>query len=214
MDLILTWLGGRAMRVRHGDVTAVLEADAAAAFDADLLTRALPAPPSAAGPATGGGAGRFVIEAPGEYEVRGVFIVGVPTPGPKSAPFNVAYALAFGDLVVGHLGHASGVPGDDEVADLGAIDVLVVPLGGEEPLDPSVAAEIVGELEPRVVVPIVVGADDAPLASFLGALGAGGVDPVDALRLTRAELGDDRRVVLLAQTPGSPAMPGTGDAAG
>jgi len=201
MELTITWHGGAAVRIRGPLGTVVCEPpdDAAVLAGADIATVAHPAPFLDESPAPGGSDGPYVVRGPGEYEIRGVFVVGVPTPGPDDAPFNTAYAMAFDQITVCHLGQAVAPPRDEDAADLGAIDVLILPLGGSRALQPTRAAEIVGELEPRIVAPIVVDAEGDVLGQFLSELGAGPLEAVAELRVQPGPASDDVQVVLLAE---------------
>lgn len=202
MELIITWHGGATVRTRGPFGTALSEPHGADGGAADIVTRALPAPVGGDSPHPGEASGPYVVHGPGEYEVRGVFIVGVPTPGPSDAAFNTAYAMTFDQVTVCHLGQATAAPRDEDAADLGGIDVLIMPLGGERALDPTKAAEIVGELAPRIVVPVVVGdAEGDVLARFLNRLGTAHGDPVAELRVQPGPMTDDVQVVLLDPQP-------------
>jgi len=201
MELTITWHGGATVQTRGPFGTLASELPGTAPATADIVTRALPAPVGGDSPPSSDGSGAFAIQGPGEYEVKGVFIVGVPTPGPAGFPFNTAYAMTFESVTVCHLGQAVAPPRDEDAADLGAIDVLVLPLGGARALNPTRAAEIVGELAPRIVVPIVVEDDGEVLAQFLNKLGTSAIDPIDALRVQPGPMTDDVQVVLLNQQP-------------
>lgn len=203
MELIITWHGGATVRIRGPFGTVVSEPSGATAGGADIVTRALPAPVGGDSPPAAEAAGPYIVHGPGEYEVRGLFIVGVPTPGPADAAFSTAYAMTFDQVTVCHLGQAVAAPRDEDAADLGGIDVLVIPLGGDRALDPTQAAEIVGELAPRIVVPIVVVDDDDVLARFLKRLGTAHGDPISELRVQPGPMTDDVQVVLLVQQPPS-----------
>lgn len=201
MELTITWHGGATVRIRGPFGTVVCEPPdgAATLAGADIATVALPEPFLGQSPEPGGSDGPYLVRGPGEYEVRGVFIVGVPTPGPADAPFNTAYALTFDQVTVCHLGQAVAAPRDEDAADLGAIDVLILPLGGPRALQPTRAAEIVGELAPRIVAPVVVDAGGDVLGQFLSELGAGPMDPVAELRVQPLPATDDVQVVLLTE---------------
>lgn len=200
MELTITWHGGATVRIRGPFGTVVCEPPGGAAGNADIATLALPAPTLGESPDPVGTGGPFVVRGPGEYEVRGVFVVGVPTPGPADAPFSTAYALTFDQVTVCHLGQAVAPPRDEDAADLGAVDVLILPLGGPRALDPTRAAEIVGELAPRIVAPIVVDAEGGALGQFLAKLGAGPIEPVEELRVQPGPATDEAQVVLLAES--------------
>ena len=50
---------------------------------------------------------------------------------------------------------------DEQVSELGPIDVLLVPVGGETTLSPAEAAEVVAQIGPKIVIPMHFGVDGA-----------------------------------------------------
>ena len=149
-----------------------------------------------------------VITGPGEYEIGGVFVIGVVMVNPRQrkngGPVrNVVYLLDFGELNVLHLGDLSYVPGQSEVEQLGAVDVVLVPVGGGGALDAGKAAEVISLLEPSIVVPMHYKTPgvNLPLASvdkFLKEMGVANPQVEDALKLNRASLPEQTQVVLLS----------------
>ena len=75
-----------------------------------------------------------VITAPGEYEIGGVFVIGVAMVKARKQEEdvvrNVAYLFDFDGLTVLHLGDLSYAPIQSEVDKLGTVDVVLVPVGG------------------------------------------------------------------------------------
>jgi L-ascorbate metabolism protein UlaG (beta-lactamase superfamily) len=99
-----------------------------------------------------------VIEGPGEYEVKGVFITGIATPmkkvkGPER-PRNTAYLFDFDGVNICHLGSLDHVPSHAQVEHLSDIDVLLIPVGAFTTINANQAAEIIGMLEPKIVIPM------------------------------------------------------------
>ncbi|HEX3049560.1 MAG TPA: MBL fold metallo-hydrolase [Aggregatilineaceae bacterium] len=113
-----------------------------------------------------------IIEGPGEYEIGGVFIIGVATVDLKaeSPRRNVVYVLDYDGLTIAHLGNLAHVPDQSMIDTLGPIDIALVPVGGGSSLSSSQAAEVVSLLEPSIVVPMHFRTD---------ALHEMGLDPVD-----------------------------------
>jgi L-ascorbate metabolism protein UlaG (beta-lactamase superfamily) len=100
----------------------------------------------------------YTIEGPGEYEVAGVSVVGLPTyhdsnAGAERGP-NTVYVIEIDDVRVCHLGDLGHRLGDQEAESIGAVDLLLVPVGGHDTISAATAAEVVRQLEPRVVVPM------------------------------------------------------------
>ena len=147
-----------------------------------------------------------VVEGPGEYEMHEVFITGIRTYHDAATGaergYNTVYLIELEGLVVCHLGDL-GHPLSEEQAELMAnVDVLLVPAGGGTVLDPAAAAETIGQLEPKIVIPMqyaTAGGDRGlgDVEPFCKALGVPVPEAVDKLVLRHADLGDTVRVMTL-----------------
>lgn len=150
--------------------------------------------------------GPRVFDAPGEYEVGGVFITGVSTfhdakQGAVSGR-NIAFLLDFDGLTVCHLGDLGHLLDQSQIEALDGVNVLMVPVGGGSSLSGAQAAEVISLIEPNVVIPMhyqtpAVSRDIAPVTHFLKAMGLRDIEPQESLRVTRASLGEEMQVVLL-----------------
>jgi L-ascorbate metabolism protein UlaG (beta-lactamase superfamily) len=100
----------------------------------------------------------YEIRGPGEYEVAGVSVIGVPTfhDAEKGAKHgrNTVYLIEIDDVRVCHLGDLGHRLDDAEAEAISAPDVLLVPVGGHTAINAAQAAEVVRQLEPRFVVPM------------------------------------------------------------
>jgi L-ascorbate metabolism protein UlaG (beta-lactamase superfamily) len=102
--------------------------------------------------------GAYEIHGPGEYEVAGVSVIGVPTyhdaeKGKKEGR-NTVYLIEIDDVRVCHLGDLGHKLDDSEAEAVASPDVLLVPVGGRTTISAAQAAEVVRQLEPRYVVPM------------------------------------------------------------
>lgn len=100
----------------------------------------------------------YEIRGPGEYEVAGVSVIGVPTfhdaeRGAKHGR-NTVYLIEIDDVRVCHLGDLGHRLDDAEAEAIASPDVLLVPVGGHTAINAAQAAEVVRQLEPRFVVPM------------------------------------------------------------
>jgi L-ascorbate metabolism protein UlaG (beta-lactamase superfamily) len=149
-----------------------------------------------------------VLTGPGEYEVSSVFVTGLELRGKakKDAPTasrNTVFLFEFDDLTVCHLGDLNIVPTQAQVEEaLGAVDVLLIPVGGEESLNASQASEVVSLLEPHIVVPMHYHVPDIalkldPVSKFLKEMGLDKVQPQESLKVSRSGLPDETQIVLL-----------------
>ena len=149
---------------------------------------------------------RLRIAGPGEYEVGGVFITGIPmaakTNGKKGAVQNTLYVFDFDGLTVAHLGDLAYVPSQSQIENLGPVDLALVPVGGGSALSPAEAAEVITLIEPSLVVPMhyKTGKEKVKLgqlARFLSEMGVGKQEPLETLKVTKSGLSDQTQVVVL-----------------
>jgi L-ascorbate metabolism protein UlaG (beta-lactamase superfamily) len=100
----------------------------------------------------------YEIRGPGEYEVAGVSVIGVPTfhDAEKGAKHgrNTVYLIEIDEVRVCHLGDLGHKLDDAEAEAISSPDVLLVPVGGNTAINAVQAAEVVRQLEPRFVVPM------------------------------------------------------------
>lgn len=148
-----------------------------------------------------------LLQGPGEYEVGGVFITGVPTFHDdnmgSSRGRNVAFLFDFGGLTVCHLGDLGHVLAQEQVEMLNGVNVLLVPAGGGSTLSVSDAAQVVGQIEPNIVIPMHyhtpgLARNLAPVSRFLKAMGVSRSATQDILRISVSTLPPEEQVVVLA----------------
>jgi L-ascorbate metabolism protein UlaG (beta-lactamase superfamily) len=119
----------------------------------------------------------FVLDGPGEYEVRDVLVTGVRTyrddvRGAEKGK-QTAFVVELDGLHTIHLGDIGHLLTEEKLADMGPIEIACVPIGGH--LSPTKAAELVAQLDPRIVVPMAVCDDEGQceevLAKFFHEMG-------------------------------------------
>jgi L-ascorbate metabolism protein UlaG (beta-lactamase superfamily) len=92
----------------------------------------------------------FVIDLAGEYEVKEIFIYGLETEDGR-----LIYLIETENMRLVHLGGLSQVKlTPEQLERLEGADVLFVPVGGGDSLTAKQAAELVNQLEPRLVIPM------------------------------------------------------------
>jgi L-ascorbate metabolism protein UlaG (beta-lactamase superfamily) len=153
-----------------------------------------------------------VITGPGEFEIGGVFITGIDTrhrtEGEKkkkqSEPRdpNTLYLIDFNGFTVAHLGDLDYVPTHQQVENLGAVDVALVPVGGGTGLGASQAAEVISLLEPSIVIPMHYKTPEISLKldslnKFLKEMGISAPKPQESLKISRSELPEETHVIVL-----------------
>lgn len=118
-----------------------------------------------------------VVSGPGEYEIKGVSIFGIPSfhddkKGAERGP-NTVYVMTVDKIVICHLGDLGHSLSSEQVGEIGGVDVLLVPVGGTYTLDSAHASEVVSALEPKVVIPMHYQMPGLKPESFAG------LEPVD-----------------------------------
>jgi L-ascorbate metabolism protein UlaG (beta-lactamase superfamily) len=159
-----------------------------------------------------------VISGPGEYEIKGIFVLGIPAQPEetqtKLGVRNTVYLFDFEGVTVCHLGDLRHVPTQSQVEELGDVDVLLIPVGGGTTLGASEASEVISLLEPKIVIPmhyqteLLKGVKLAPVDHFLKEMGIKEVAPVDVLKVTKGALPTETQVVVMEITTGSSASSG------
>jgi len=101
----------------------------------------------------------FLIENPGEYEIKGVFVQGITSfhdnKEGKERGLNTIYTIEAEDMRLCHLGDFGQQQLTDEQLELiGKVDILMIPVGGTFTINSSEAAKVIGQIEPKIVVPM------------------------------------------------------------
>jgi L-ascorbate metabolism protein UlaG (beta-lactamase superfamily) len=99
-----------------------------------------------------------IIDGPGEYEVKGISIIGFPSFHDKvkgeERGKNTIFVYEIDGLRLCHLGDLGHKLSDELLEEIGDIDILMIPVGGEYTINASEAAEIVRDIEPSIVLPM------------------------------------------------------------
>lgn len=139
----------------------------------------------------------FVISGPGEYEIKDVFIKGFEAHSSFGGEhINTIYLLSLDSMNICFLGGLDTPQLKKEIVeDLGDIDILFVPIGGDGVLSPSEAYKLAVSLEPKVIIPMHY--DEKNLKLFLKEGGESG-PAVDKLTIKKKDLeGKEGDIVVL-----------------
>lgn len=100
----------------------------------------------------------YLIDQPGEYEVKDVFVFGIDANlkrEKKNKPVkNIMFRIESEGMHIVHLGALDRVLTDEELQKLQNVDILMIPVGGNRVMTPKVAAEVISQIEPRVIIPM------------------------------------------------------------
>jgi len=206
----ITWLGQTAFKIQGKEVTIAIDPHDKTGlkmpkFQADLLlitdsnpqinTKAIKADP-------------FLIDGPGEYEVKNVFVYGLKAyrdnkKGEENGMIT-AYLLDFEGVKIAHLGEI----GQDNLTErqlekLEGVDILIIPVGGKDTINGTGATKIVSQLQPRIVIPMrykIPGLKLSlePVDKFLKEFGVSSAEKMDKLKVIKKDLPqEDTKVVIL-----------------
>lgn len=101
----------------------------------------------------------FLINTPGEYEKKGIAIRGISsyhdkTEG-KERGMNTIYVMKTEDMTICHLGDLGQEKLDEkQVDEIGDIDILLVPVGGNYTINYKEAIGVIGQIEPKIIIPM------------------------------------------------------------
>ena len=153
----------------------------------------------------------FLIENAGEYEIKGVFVQGIPSfhddSNGKERGVNTIYTIEAEDIRFCHLGDFGQKQLTDEQLDLiGKVDILMIPVGGTFTIDSSGAQRVIGQIEPKMVVPmhyelpkLKVELDD--VGKFLKAMGKNSAEPQDKLVVKASALPKEGAMEIMVLQP-------------
>lgn len=183
----ITWYGETCLRLRGREGVVVADGfrtvvgPTGRGVTADIVTYSHPedeSPTTRPGPATDGGRTAvvrptslepaFLLDGPGEYEVHEVLIHGVQTfrddaRGAQRGP-NTCFVFELDGLHAVHLGDIGHLLDEERLGEIGAVDVVCVPVGSALPA--AGAAELVAQLDAHLILPMPIGGDEGSQAAM------------------------------------------------
>ena len=208
----ITWLGHAALRIRSGGRSLVMDP-----FPSDLGLRIPPAqaqanvatqssddPLHSAIDALSGEP--VALAGPGEYEASGMYLQGIRiiSRAAEDAPqrWNTIFTVLAEGLTCCHLGNPDRLLTNREIDQISSAHILMIPVGSHTGLSAADAAEIVKNVEPGIVIPMMYAhaGNQQPLreiAPFLHEMGVRQPEPQNRLTVTRTTLPEETQVVVL-----------------
>ena len=212
--MILTFHEGGCIRASAGDTTIVFGPVSKQSknfkptnFGADIALISLNHPDmNGSDEASRGDKEPFIVSGPGEYEVSGIAIAGVPTksnygldPSTKLGAgqrINTAYALKFDGISLLYLGAIDETTLPPELSEMDEPDIVFVPINALGVLSAADANKLCVNLEAKLVIPIFY--DDKSLKQFLKEAGEEKPEKTEKLTLKPRDLvGKEGDVVVL-----------------
>ena len=153
----------------------------------------------------------FIIEGPGEYEIKGDFIQGINSfhddKEGKERGNNTIFTIESESMKLCHLGDLGQKQlTDDQLEKIGTIDILMIPVGGVYTIDSSDAQKIIGQIEPKIVIPMHYELPNLKVkldsvSKFLKAMGKNSIEPQDKLTVKQSTLPKEREMEIIVLKP-------------
>lgn len=126
--------------------------------------------------------GPIVVDGPGEYEIRGIYIRGIKSSGSPAQGINTIYRMKFEDIIICHLGGFAEKKLAPEIKEaVGSVDVLFAPVS---------SGEVANQLEPKIVIPMNY-RNAGEIKKFASEFGNGASKPIDKLTIKKKDLTDE-----------------------
>ena len=99
-----------------------------------------------------------VVKGNEKKTARGIEFKGIATyhdaSQGKRVGLNTVFCFTIDDIKLCHLGDLGHVLSPEQVNEIGAVDILFVPVGGFYTIDASVASQVCDQLKPKIVIPM------------------------------------------------------------
>lgn len=203
--MVITWFGLSSFKISSGDLTLVTDPFSktvgllAPRVQTNIVTISNIKNEAYNNAESLGGTDTFVIDGPGEFDVKGLFVRGLSAEGDEKNKDNgfdytTIYAVRMEELRLGIMGSLKQKQlTESQLEDLGEVDILFIPVGGHAVCDAENAVTIVNQIEPRIVVPCHFAQKGLKLNldkldQFLKEIGSTKSEPQDKLTLKKSGL--------------------------
>jgi L-ascorbate metabolism protein UlaG (beta-lactamase superfamily) len=206
--MVISYQGAQSFRVQLGDTVLAFDPISkksqfkAGNFGADIALISINHPDmNGVDQVNRGDKQAFIIDGPGEYEIQGVFIKGLPSSsnyGGKDR-LNTIYTVNLENMNLCFLGALDNteIPSDTK-AGIDGVDILFVPIGGNGVLNPADAYKFAVSLEPSIIIPM--GFDEKSLKAFLKEGGGEAIRPTEKLTIKKKDLeGKEGEIIVLSE---------------
>jgi len=150
----------------------------------------------------------FLIDGPGEYEVKGVYIQGIEAfhdnlSGKERGKVTI-YKIEGEEIRICHLGDFGQKElTSEQLEKIGEVDILMIPTGGVYTISAQEASKIISQIEPKIVIPMHYSLPKLKikldgLDRFLKAVGKKGIEPQNKLTIKKKDLlSEENKIVVL-----------------
>jgi len=149
----------------------------------------------------------FLIKSGGEYEIKKVFIQGIPAfhdnVQGRERGENTIFTIESEGMRLCHLGDLGQKElTEDQLEKIGDVDILMIPVGGIYTINSKEAAKIMFQIEPKITIPMYykipklkVKLDS--LNEFLKTMGLKSIEPINKLSIKRKDLSEEEAKIIV-----------------
>jgi L-ascorbate metabolism protein UlaG (beta-lactamase superfamily) len=99
-----------------------------------------------------------VVKGSGSKTIKGISMKGIstyhdPSKGSERGP-NTIFTLKMDNIQLCHLGDLGHLLSDKELAEIGPVDILLIPVGGFFTIDPKEATRVAEQIKPKILIPM------------------------------------------------------------
>ena len=144
----------------------------------------------------------FVIDSPGEYEAKSVFVQGIKTfhddVEGKERGLNTVYTISAEGITLCHMGDFGQKElTPEQVEKIGSVHVLMIPVGGTYTINGKEAGKIISQIEPKIIIPMHYALPKlkvklAPVDEFLRTMGKKELEPQGKLSLKAKDVAGEK----------------------
>lgn len=152
----------------------------------------------------------LVIDTIGNHSTHsGVRIIGIPTKHDDENGTlrgdNIFFVIEADGMRIGHAGDLGHMLTSEQLKSIGALDVLLLPVGGYYTIDAKVANDVRNHLKPHITIPMHYKTEynqDMPIASLAECMSDMNEDPqhMPLLRIVREDLKERPHMIVLIPT--------------
>jgi L-ascorbate metabolism protein UlaG (beta-lactamase superfamily) len=147
-----------------------------------------------------------LVSGPGEYEIKEVFIQGIPSfhdavRGKERGP-NTIYTIESEEIRLCHLGDLGQKElTSDQIEQIGQVDILMIPIGGVYTISAKEAVKVMSQIEPNIIIPMHYQIPKLKLKldgldKFLKTMGIKSITPLPKLSIKKKDIAPEEAKII------------------
>ncbi len=161
----------------------------------------------AVSPSAGSGQAPVLVSGPGEYEIKEVFIQGIPSFHDsslgKERGQNTIYTIEAEEIRLCHLGDFGQKElTSEQIEKIGQVDILMIPIGGIYTISAKEAVKMMSQIEPSIIIPMHYQIPKLRLKldgldKFLKVMGVKKIEPLAKLSIKKKDISPEEAKIIV-----------------